>query len=403
MARHERVVIVGAGPVGLTAALRLATAGIPCTLLEAETRIADDFRASTFHPPTLDMLDEYGLAQPLIARGLVSPEWQIRIHETGDRVVFDLGVLAADTAHPYRLQCEQSQLVRLLAARIATMPAIDLHFGARVESIEQGADDVIAHARMADGELMPFPGRLLIAADGARSQVRHCCNLTMHGETYPETTILATTRFPFHEHLPGLSNVNYVWTRAGTFSLLRLPDVWRCSLYPDAGESIEEALAPDAVERKLQRIVPRDTPYELIATRPYRVHRRIVDDFRCGRVLLAGDAAHINSPSGGMGMNGGIHDAFALADAIAAIGPNGDVAKLDGYNRSRRPIAADDILRQAHENRSRMQERDQERRRASFEALQAIVANPDALRTHLLRSSMITGLRRARLLAQEAA
>ncbi len=396
---QQQVVIVGAGPVGLMAALRLATIGIRATILEAETGFADDLRASTFHPPTLDMLDGYGLATPLIEQGLISRQWQIRMHESQERAVFDLDILANDTAHPYRLQCEQSRLVRLLVARLKAMPGVTLRRGCRVTAVSQTAGTVTAQAVTVDGESLAVTGRLLIAADGARSQVREHFGLAMHGETYPETTILATTRFRFEDHLEGLSNVNYCWTRAGTFSLLRLPELWRCSLYPDAGESIEAALQPEAIERKFQRIVPQDRPYEVMETRPYRVHRRIVDNFRHGRVLLAGDAAHINSPSGGMGMNGGIHDAFALTNAIKAMWASDELHRLDVYNRSRRPIAAEEILGQAHENRSRMQERDADRRRQAFTALQAVVADPEKRRAHLLRSSMITGLRRAEELA----
>jgi 2-polyprenyl-6-methoxyphenol hydroxylase-like FAD-dependent oxidoreductase len=307
--------------------------------------------------------------------------------------------LKDDTAHPFRLQCEQSKLCRLLLARLQDDPNVRIIFDARVDTVAQDADGIVAHVRTESGETFAVAGLLLVAADGGRSQVRQRLGVDMQGETYPETTILATTRFAFEAHLEGLSNVNYVWTRQGTYSLLRLPDLWRCSLYPDAGESIEDALTPAAIERKLQRIVPRDTPYEVMEIRPYRVHRKIVDNFRIGRILLAGDAAHLNSPSGGMGMNGGIHDAFALTSAIADMWPDGDLPRLDRYDRCRRPIAAEEILGQAHENRSRMQERDGERRREAFANLQAIVADRDRLRTHLLRSSMIAGLRRAEALA----
>ena len=394
----RQVLIVGGGPVGLTVALRLGSMGIRCVVLEAELAPQADLRASTFHPPTLDMLDRYGLAAPLIAQGLISRQWQVRMHESGENVVFDLDVLAGDTGHPYRLQCEQARLVSLLTTRLQTMAEVRLRPGFRVEALAQNADEVRIEARGPDGQITRETGRLLVAADGARSFVREALGLALHGETYPETTILATTRFAFEEHLPGLSNVNYVWTRAGTYSLLRLPGLWRCSLYPDADETIEEATRPDAVERKLQRIVPRDEPYSVMQLRPYRVHRRIVDDFRCGRVLLAGDAAHINSPSGGMGMNGGIHDAFALTDCIARMWETDQLGVLEAYNRSRRPIAADDILGQADENRRRMQERDPGRRRAAFERLQTIATDRALLHAHLLRSSMITGLRRAETL-----
>jgi 3-(3-hydroxy-phenyl)propionate hydroxylase len=116
---ERRVAIVGAGPVGLVLALRLATLGVPSTVLEAEADISEELRASTFHPPTLDMLDGLGLAAPLVAQGLVTPSWQIRRHEDGARAVFDLSVLRDDTAHPYRLQAEQWRLSRLVLARLA--------------------------------------------------------------------------------------------------------------------------------------------------------------------------------------------------------------------------------------------------------------------------------------------
>ena len=147
--------------------------------------------------------------------------------------------------------------------------------------------------------------------------------LDFPGDTYPETTILATTPFDFNEVFEGLSNVNYIWTQhpafSGTFSLLRVPGKWRASLYPAPGESVEDALLPEAIERKLQAIHPKGTPYDLPDLRPYRIHQRIVESYRNGRLLLAGDAAHLNSPSGGMGMNGGIHDAMELAATLAAI------------------------------------------------------------------------------------
>jgi 3-(3-hydroxy-phenyl)propionate hydroxylase len=389
-----QVVIVGAGPVGLVTALRLDGFGIPCTVIEAAEGTQCDLRASTFHPPTLDMLDEYGLAAPLIALGRKCPSWQLRIHETHERVEFDLAVLAGDTRHPYRLQCEQFRLCELLAKRLARADHVTFAWGTRVTGLRQDAGGVQVEAVTADGTRR-FGGRLVIAADGARSVLREALGVEFAGKTYPETTILATTTFPFQDHLPALSNVNYVWTRKGTFSLLRLPSLWRCSLYPDENESIEEAVRPESIERKLQRIVPKPSPYEVTEIRPYRVHMRIVADYRVGRVLLAGDAAHVNSPSGGMGMNGGIHDAFNLTGHIRDGWPEADPARLDRYTRQRRPVAADEILGQADRNRARMQERDPARRRELFVEMQRIAADPSLAHAYLLRTSMIEGLRRA--------
>jgi len=385
---------VGAGPVGLTIALLLQRGGIPFTLLEASSTLSEDLRASTFHPPTLDMLDSVGIATPLIELGLKSPTWQVRMHRTGERAVFDLSAVGDATGHPYRLQCEQSKLCRILLDRILAAGG-DVRMGMRVDAVSQNSSGVRIDARGEDGEASEFTGRYVIGADGARSIVRRALDFRFEGSTYPETTILATTQFPFEEHLPGLSNVNYVWKDGGTFSLLRLPGLWRCSLYPDEGETIEDALNPESIDRKLQAIAPSPAGHDVQEFRPYRIHMRIVDEYRSGRVLLAGDAAHVNSPSGGMGMNGGIHDAFNLADKLAAVLAGADDRLLDLYSRQRQPIAKEQILQQAHRNRTRMQERDPVKRREELGRLQAIAADRDQARAFLLKSSMIEGLRLA--------
>jgi len=367
---------------------------IPFTLYEAEPELPDDLRASTFHPPTLDMLETLGVAAPLVAQGLVSPTWQVRIHPSGERAVFDLSVISDATSHPYRLQCEQSKLCRIMLDMLIAEGA-DIRMGVKVEGVEQDDHGVRIALRDSKNEATTDEADFLIAADGARSIVRSALGFPFKGKTYPETTILATTHFPFDEHLEGLSNVNYVWKEGGTFSLLRLPDLWRCSLYPDGEESIEDALEPESIERKLQEIVQVEGGHKVDQIRPYRIHMRIVDDYRSGRVLLAGDAAHLNSPSGGMGMNGGIHDAFELVNTLEEVLNGSALDGLDRYTRRRRPIAEQEILTQADRNRARMQERDPVKRRESLQALQRTVADPDAAREHLLRSSMIAGLRKA--------
>ncbi len=391
MSSEAPIAIVGAGPVGLSAALRLASLGIECVLLEAELAQPHDLRASTFHPPTLEMLDSLGLTEKLIARGLITPHWQIRIHETGERAVFDLAVLTDDTPYPFRLQCEQTVLCALAMEQALAEPRIDVKRGFRAAAVTQTDDAVTVTAD--DGHQVT--AQWLIGADGARSVVRKQCGFEFEGFTYPETTILATSHFPFEDHIEGLSNVNYCWSDRGTFSLLRLPDLWRCSLYSDPGESLDDALQPAAIAAKLQQIVPSADGHAVGEVRPYRIHQRIVETYRQGRVLLAGDAAHLNSPSGGMGMNGGIHDAFALADGLHRVVTGSDPALLDRISRQRKAIAQEQILAQAHRNRSRMQERDPVRQREELAILQAICADPMRLRDYLLKSAMIEGLRQA--------
>lgn len=398
MSKHsdKPVLVVGGGPVGFVAALRLARAGVPVTLIEKEPRLQDDLRASTFHPPTLEMLDEVSLTEPLLGEGLRTDRWQVRLHETHEKAEFDLGAIGSDTRYPFRLQVEQRVLCRLAADKAAVEPLLDLRMNTELLAFKQNDNRVKARLRGPDGETYEVETPYMVATDGSKSLVRALLDLPFEGLTYPETTILVTTEFPFEQHLPGLSNVNYVWYEKGTFSLLRLPDLWRVSLYPDDGESDEQALRPESLQAKLQRIVQRDEPYAIVESRPYRIHQRIVDDYRVGRILLAGDAAHLNSPSGGMGMNGGIHDAFNLTGKLpAAWRGEAPPESLDRYTRQRRPVAKEQILQQAHANRTRMQERDPERRRAELGRLQDIAADPERAREYLLRSSMITGLRQA--------
>ncbi len=388
------VLIIGGGPVGLTAALCLAAVGVPVTLFEAEEGVSTDLRASTFHPPTLDMLDAYGLGTALVAQGLVTPRWQVRLHETGERAEFDLGVLRDDTRHPYRLQCEQQKLQHLLAARLTAYPHAHVRFGSRIDAVGQDAGSVwvrIGSERVA--------GSWLIGADGSRSIARQSCQIGFGGETYPETTILVTTDFDFGLALEGLSGVNYLWSSTGTFSLLRLPEVWRCSFYPEPGQSLEEAMRDEAIERQLQRVAPRPERYRVLQRRSYRIHQRVADTYRCGRMLLAGDAAHLNSPSGGMGMNGGIHDAFNLTEKLTRVLGGADDRLLDLYVRQRRAIAIEHIIAQADRNRRRMRETDPERRRALLRELQRTASDPESARTYLLNSAMITGLRQAGAIA----
>ena len=389
------VIIAGGGPVGLCLALLLSRAGVTVRVFEAEPAISLDLRASTFHPPTLDLLEPYGVTGDLVARGLVCPHWQIRLHPDGDRAVFDLSVLAGETRHPYRLQCEQWKLSESLLAHLQKEGHAEVIFGASVTAVTQDDHNASITVETSAGQQTHY-ARFVIGADGARSLVRKAMDLPFEGETYPETTLLVTTLFPFEEHLEGLSNVTYCWKRDGNFSLLKVPGRWRVSIYPREDLSIEEQLSEEMIEASLQEIVPRAQAYEVNEKRPYRVHQRIVDKYNKGRLALAGDAAHLNSPSGGMGLNGGVHDAFELAAALTDMLRHGaPLERLDLYDRKRRPIARDQIIAQADRNRARMREKDPEKRRELLADLQAIVNDRQRLHAYLLRSSMIEGLRQA--------
>ena len=388
---REPILIVGAGPVGLTLAWRLSQLGLDVQVFEAENRITDQLRASTFHPPTLDYFDESGITAELVEAGRITPTWQIRMQTSGERAEFDLSVLNEDTAHPYRLQCRQELLGRALVARL---PKDAVHFGCPITAVAQDKDGV---SITLNDEVVR--GSILIGCDGAHSIVREAIGAVFEGETYPENTILVTTHFPFEDHLKELSGVNYIWKPGGTYSLLRLPDLWRISLHPTEGQTPEMALEDSAIRLQTREFIPQAGDIEIVEKRIYRVHRRVATHYRRNRMFIAGDAAHLNSPKGGMGMNGGIHDAWCLADLLMEVANGGDPDRLDKYEARRRPIACDDIVAQADKNRARMSVKNEAKRHEYLKSLQEIAANPIKSREFLLRSSMIEGLRRSEMIA----
>ena len=401
MISQTNVTVVGAGPVGLTAAFLLAEAGVPVTVFETSPTVPHELRASTWHPPTLDMLEPSGLTGVLIEHGRITPTWQIRLLESGEKAEFDLSVLRDDTNHPYRLQCEQSLYCDAVVARLSAMRQVELRFGETVAAAGQTDEQAWVDVGQEDGPLERLKAAYVIGCDGARSVVRDAMGAQFEGAAYPEITILATTRFPFETILEGLSGVNYIWKEGGTFSLLHLPDMWRCAFYPELGQTADAALKDEAIQRHIDEISPKIGAIEIIEKRAYRVHQRIADTYRAGRLFIAGDAAHLNSPKGGMGMNGGIHDAFSLARRLIEVSNAGDPSLLDGYERERRPIALEDIIAQADINRARMNETDAAARRESLRDLQAIAADPARAHAFLMRSSMIEGLRKAEMIAAD--
>ncbi len=393
--KSDRTIIIGAGPVGLTCAYTLALAGLPVLVIESEPDVPTDMRASTWHPPTLDFMDDLGVADHLVAHGAVAPTWQWRIKETGARAVFDLGVLDGETRHPYRLQCEQVHAVRFLAEKLVGLDPAALRFGATAIAVEQD-DDSVRVTLDVGGEREVVRGRYLVGADGAHSIVRKSLGLGFGGKTYETMLLVATIAdFPFEDHYEGLSGVNYVWSATGSFSLLRVPGKWRSGIRPQPGVAPEDTLKDEAIQAHFNAIVPRAEPYTIDSRGMYRVHQRVTTQFSVGRMALAGDAAHLNSPNGGMGMNCGIHDAVNLADKLKRIwrGESPDLLAL--YDRQRRPVAATYVNEQADKNHRRMQIRDPAERQAILSEMQATAADPDRAKAFLLRSSMIAGLREA--------
>jgi 3-(3-hydroxy-phenyl)propionate hydroxylase len=389
------IAIVGAGPVGLVSAALLVAAGHPVLVLEKNSGLARDMRASTFHPATLDLLEPLGVVDPLIACGSISQGWQYMIHGTKQHAVFDLEAIADLTRHPYRLQCEQFHLTSLLLERLEANPLFEIRFNHEVTEVHE-QDGKAAFGVRWPGGSTEWQAGWLIAADGGRSAVRGQLGLAFAGSVFPKTSIALVLDYPFQEHVDGLLGVNYVWTETGHYSLIQIRNLWRFSYSPDSGQSVEDALSEPVAQAHLRSLFPRRKPHRVLQRNHYTLQQRCLQSFRAGHVLFAGDAAHLNSPVGGMGMNAGIHDAYCLAEHLLPVLAGADAALLDRYSRRRRTVALEEVQPLSARNYHWHRETDPSRREATWRELQVIVEDRQRMREFLLDSSMIRSRQRER-------
>ena len=380
------VVVAGAGPVGCVAAAVLAKADVRVTLVEATPSLPRELRASTFHPATLEMLRPYGVVDEMIARGLVAQHFAYRDRRVGVVARFDLDELRDITNYPFRLQCEQFKLCEILLEKFASNPLIDVRFSSAIGAVEQRSEG--AAAVLTNGETIEADA--VIGADGASSAVRKSLGCTFDGMTYADRYLVVSTPYELSDHMPDLSYVNYVSDPDEWMVLLRTGEFWRALFPVSDDETDDQALSDESVERRLQGVVANPTAYEVAHRTIYRVHQRVADRFRVGRAVLVGDAAHINTPLGGMGMNGGVHDAVLLAGGLAGL-LHGTVTdqQLDGYAALRRQLALDFVQRHTHENAVTLATPDASIRAKALEQMTERAANVDTAYDYLLQASMI--------------
>ena len=388
---NDRVLIAGAGPVGLVAAAHLARAGVPVTVFEEGADLSTESRASTFHPPTLDMLDALGAAGPLIAQGLKAPTFQYRTKKHGLLAEFNFAAISDATKHPYRVQSEQSKLTRILFEQMRGHPNFAMQFGSRVVGAAQDGSGIDATVER-DGRREVERGRYLIGADGASSTVRRSLGIEFEGFTWPDRLLVISTPFDFFSVIPELSSVSYVADPQRWYFLLQIPGLWRAMFLVNEDATDERVQTEEFAQSLMAGVVPGITNYEIAHTTLYKVHQRVAKTFKQGRAFLVGDAAHINNPLGGMGMNGGIHDAVNLADRLAAVWHGrASEAELDRFDLQRRLVTLEYIQKYTIQNKKNLESTGEE----FGQSLRAIAADPARTRDYLLRVSMIASLARA--------
>jgi 2-polyprenyl-6-methoxyphenol hydroxylase-like FAD-dependent oxidoreductase len=378
----------------MVAALRLARAGVPVLVLEAGAALAADSKASTFHPPSLELLDTLGLTEVMHQRGLRAPVFQQRDRQDGILAELDLTLLADETPFPYRLQLEQNKLTAIVLPLLLGTGNATVRFDARVDRVEDGGDHarvILGPAGVAIADADVIEADWLIGADGANSMVRQSLGFGFEGVTFPERFLVMSTSHEFRDDLPDLAHVAYLSDAAEWLVLLRTPDHWRVLMPVSPQEPDADAATPERIQQRLESVVPIDGDYQVLAQSLYKVHQRVASTFSQHRVLLAGDSAHMNNPLGGLGMNSGLHDAWSAVDTVLAVLAGADADKASHlYGTVRAETCHEYVQAETTKNFQDMQERDATARAARAEQFRALAADPEATKAYLRRTSMLT-------------
>jgi 3-(3-hydroxy-phenyl)propionate hydroxylase len=397
----DRVVVIGAGPVGLCLSLALAQEGVPVTLIEA---LGDDNfleqvpRAGTNHPATLEMYDRIGLYQKLEPRGIIAPVFHYWDRAANSLIAaFDHIHLKDDTRFPYVLQCERIKIVEEALKMAKAHPGIDLRLSSEFTRFEQDGSGVVAHFVNPADEAESVAGAYIVSAEGARSIVRKDLDIEFEGFTYSDLTLNIEVAYDFRRH--GYAERNYISDPAEWSNLFHWkgpPDRWRVHFPVESSQDPEAACRLEALQSRMQAFLPIGRDFDIVGSNLYTVHQRVAKKFRVGRAMLAGDAAHVNSPIGAMGMNSGVHDAFNLADKLVGIlhGGKGEET-LDRYERQRRHVAIQHTQAQTIRNKRLLAEKDPAVRKRSQDELRRTAEDPAQARAFLLRASLFESLREA--------
>jgi 3-(3-hydroxy-phenyl)propionate hydroxylase len=397
VAEKDPVIISGAGPVAMVLALALYRQGIPFIALEMLDEPFVDQRAASYHPPTIEMLEALGLADEIIPEGLQSPIYRFHDRVTRETVAeFDLGDLKDEIKYPYVLQYEQYKLVRKIMALYGDKPGFDVRFSHNVTGFTQHDDHVDVEFIAPDGTAATIRGSYVVGCDGGRSPIRKTAGIEFVGFTYPEKFIKIGTYFDFTALDDRIAIRNYFSDPGEWCNLFKVageppnPHIWRFVVPMRIDETEEEAKSHDGMQARLKRFFPRDTDYDIAYANVYTVSQCVAASFNKGRALLAGDSAHLNNPIGGMGLNGGIHDAMNLASKLAPVWKGDEGAEiLDRYTRQRHKASTDFTQAQTIANKKQLEETDPATRAKRLDELRQTSDDKEASKAYMRRAQLI--------------
>jgi 2-polyprenyl-6-methoxyphenol hydroxylase-like FAD-dependent oxidoreductase len=326
------VLIVGAGPVGLSLAAALRARGVDVLLLDMAAEVAMTSRAAAIHARTLEVLHSIDVSDELVRRGVIVPRFTVRDR---DRALLTIDFDGLPTPYPYTLMLPQNVTEDVLTGRLAELGG-RVHRPYELARLEQDGAGVTA--TMAGGETVR--ASYVVGADGMHSAVRDQAAIGFVGDVYGQSFVLADVHL---EGELGDREVMLYFAPAGLLVVAPLPG-GRHRIVATADVAPEHPDRDD-IQALLDARGPQTRPArvkDVVWSSRFRVHHRLAERYREGRVFLAGDAAHVHSPAGGQGMNTGIQDAVALAARLAGVLRDGaDEGSLDGYEAQRRPVAAD--------------------------------------------------------------
>lgn len=337
------VIIIGAGPVGLVAALRLAQAGLKIAVFEKREQLNQVSKASTYHAPTLDILDRLGVYAAFSSQALHIDRLQYRTPSEGILGELNFDLLQGRTAFPFRKHLEQSLLTPILLERLLTFDNVDFSFGASFVSLAE-RDGGVAVTVERNGRQHSYSARYVLGADGAHSAVREAAGIGFDGAAYPGFQLRIRTDDGLRDVVKDIGPVTYMVGPTHSVSFLHMPDNWRVILRVPEGISEATALSDAWALERLRALLPDFRMPNIVDKDCYAARKCLAGAARAGNVFLAGDALHLTNTRGGMNMNCGIHDGFTIAAAMIDAVTSGDREGLDHVAEERHRVSRDMLL-----------------------------------------------------------